>query len=52
MERGGGGQTFASNVMPAGGGRLAISVSTAMQQAATRSRGDVAEFEVTSIGRE
>ena len=46
-----GGKPFTSNVMPAGGGRLAISVSKAMQLAAGRSVGDDAEFEVTSIGR-
>ena len=46
------GQAFTSNVMPAGGGRLAISVSKAMQRDAGRSIGDVAEFEVTSIGRD
>ena len=42
---------FGSNVMPAGGGRLAISVSKAMQTAAEKSIGDVAAFEVTSFGR-
>jgi hypothetical protein len=47
-----GGRAFTSNVMPAGGGRLAISVSKAMQKDAGRGIGDVAEFEVTSIGRD
>ena len=45
------GQAFTSNVMPAGGGRLAISVSKAMREAANRSIGDVADFVVTAIGR-
>ena len=45
------GRPFGSNVMPAGGGRLAISVSKAMQTAAGKSVGDVAAFEVTSVGR-
>ena len=45
------GQAFGSNVMPAGGGRLAISVSKAMQTAAKKSIGDVATFEVTAVGR-
>ncbi len=45
------GRAFGSNVMPAGGGRLAITVSKAMQAAARKSIGDVAEFEVTSLGR-
>lgn len=47
-----GGKAFTSNVMPAGGGRLAISVSTAMRQAAGCTIGDAAEFEVISIGRD
>jgi hypothetical protein len=47
-----GGKAFTSNVMPAGGGRLAISVSKAMQKDAGLGIGDVAEFEVTSIGRD
>ena len=45
------GRAFSSNVMPAGGGRLAISVNKAMQKAAGMSIGDVAAFEVTSVGR-
>jgi hypothetical protein len=45
------GQPFGSNVMPAGGGRLAVSVSKAMLTAARKSVGDVVELEVTSIGR-
>ena len=42
---------FTSNVMPAGGGRLALSVSKAMQQAANVGIGDPIEVEITSIGR-
>ena len=47
-----GGRAFTSNVMPAGGGRLALSVSKAMQRDAGNRVGAVAEFEVTSIGRD
>jgi hypothetical protein len=43
---------FASNVMPAGGGRLALSVSKAMMKAAGVAVGDEAEFEITAIGRD
>jgi hypothetical protein len=43
---------FVSNVMPAGGGRLALSVSRAMMKAAGVSVGDAAEVEITSVGRE
>lgn len=43
---------FASNVMPAGGGRLALSVSRAMMTAAGAAVGDVAEFEITGVGRD
>ncbi len=42
---------FTSSVMPAGGGRLALSVSKAMLKAAGVSVGDVAAFTVTKIGR-
>jgi len=42
---------FTSNVMPAGGGRLALSVSKAMQEAATAGIGDEIEVEITAIGR-
>lgn len=45
------GHAFGSNVMPAGGGRLAISVSRAMQTAAGKSIGEVAAFEVISVRR-
>jgi hypothetical protein len=43
---------FASNVMPAGGGRLALSVSKAMMSAAGLAVGDPVEVEITGIGRE
>ena len=43
---------FTSNVMPAGGGRLALSVSKAMQQAAKVGMGDEVEVEITAIGRD
>ena len=46
------GVPFESNVMPAGGGRLALSVSKAMMSAAGISIGDSADVEVMSIGRE
>ena len=47
-----GGAEFASNVMPAGGGRLALSVSKAMMKAAGVDVGDEAEFELMGVGRE
>ena len=47
-----GGAEFASNVMPAGGGRLALSVSNAMMTAAKVGIGDEAEIEITSVGRD
>jgi hypothetical protein len=43
---------FASNVMPAGGGRLALSVSRAMMAAAGVAVGDAAEFRITGVGRD
>jgi Domain of unknown function (DUF1905) len=43
---------FTSSVMPAGGGRLALSVSKAMLQAAGVAVGEVADFEITSVGRD
>ncbi len=46
------GAGFASNVMPAGGGRLALSVTKAMMKSAGVSVGDQAEFEVSHVGRE
>lgn len=47
-----GGAGFASNVMPAGGGRLALSVSKAMMTAAGIGVGDEAEIEITAVGRD
>ena len=47
-----GGVDFASNVMPAGGGRLALSVSKAMMTAAKVGIGDEAEIEITAMGRD
>jgi hypothetical protein len=38
--------------MPAGGGRLALSVSRAMMTAAGVAVGEVAEFRITGVGRE
>ena len=46
------GVDFASNVMPAGGGRLAMSVSKAMMKAAGVDIGDDVEFAITEIGRD
>jgi hypothetical protein len=43
---------FISNVMPAGGGRLAMSVSKAMLGAANVGIGDVAEVEIMGVGRD
>ncbi|OGO57673.1 MAG: hypothetical protein A2V85_02920 [Chloroflexi bacterium RBG_16_72_14] len=47
-----GGVAFASSVMPAGGGRLALSVSKAMMIAAGIGMGDEAEVEITAVGRD
>jgi hypothetical protein len=47
-----GGADFTSNVMPAGGGRLALSVSKAMMSSARVGVGQEAEFQITSIGRD
>jgi hypothetical protein len=41
---------FTSSVMPAGGGRLALSVSKAMMQSAGVGIGDTAEFEIRRLG--
>lgn len=41
---------FTSNVMPAGGGQLALSVSNAMMTSAGVGIGDVAEFTITRVG--
>jgi hypothetical protein len=43
------GAEYTSSVMPAGSGRLALSVSRAMMGAAGVSVGDVAEFEIERI---
>jgi hypothetical protein len=47
-----GGADFASSVMPAGGGRLALSVSKAMMRAAGVGIGDSADVWITGAGRE
>jgi uncharacterized protein DUF1905 len=41
---------FTSNVMPAGSGRLALSVSRAMMSASHLTIGKVAEVEITKVG--
>lgn len=46
------GADFASNVMPAGGGRLALSVSKAMMAAVGAAVGDGIEVEITAVGRD
>ena len=47
-----GGAEFASNLMPAGGGRLAMSVSKAMMSAANLDIGDETQIEITAVGRD
>ena len=47
-----GGVDFASSVMPAGGGRLALSVSKAIMSAAKFGIGGEAAIEITSVGRD
>ena len=47
-----GGAEFASSVMPAGGGRLALSVSKAMMSAAGVRVGDETEIEIHAVGRD
>ena len=47
-----GGAEFASNVMPAGNGRLALSVSKAMLAASGLAIGDQVDVEIKEIGRE
>ena len=47
-----GGAGFASSVMPAGGGRLALSVSKAMMAAAGVAVGYDVEVEITAFGRD
>ena len=41
-----------SNVMPAGGGRLALSVSKAMMKAAAIAIGDTANVEIIRVGKD
>jgi hypothetical protein len=43
---------FASSVMPAGGGRLALSVSKAMMASAGVNVGSRATFVITGVGRD
>ena len=43
------GVAYASNVMPSGGGRLALSLSKAMLKSANVQVGDEAEFEVERL---
>lgn len=43
------GAEYASNVMPAGGGRLALSVSKAMLKAGRTGVGDEADFELERV---
>ena len=46
------GVDFTSNVMPAGSGRLALSVSKAMLSDAHLTVGEEAEVEITAVGRD
>jgi hypothetical protein len=43
---------FVSSTMPAGGGRLALSVSKAMMSSAGVGVGETAEFEISGLGRD
>jgi hypothetical protein len=45
-------QAFASSVMPAGGGRLALSVSKAMMTSAGLAVGDSAAVSIRGVGRD
>lgn len=45
-------QPFTSSVMPAGGGRLALSVSKAMMTSAGLTVGDSAEVSISEVGRD
>ena len=47
-----GGGDFVSNFMPAGGGRLALSVSKVLMGAAGVGIGDSADVAVTGVGRD
>lgn len=46
-----GGTPFTSSVMPAGGGRLALSVSKAMMRSVGLAVGDEADVEIERVGR-
>jgi hypothetical protein len=46
------GADFTSNVMPAGAGRLAMSVSKALQKTAGVGMGGAAEVTITRVGKE
>jgi hypothetical protein len=46
------GAAFTSNVMPAGGGRLALSVSKAMMAGAGVAVGDDADVTITRVGKD
>jgi hypothetical protein len=46
------GAEFSSNVMPAGGGRLALSVSKAMMSAGGATIGDHVKVELSGVGRD
>ena len=43
---------FVSSVMPAGGGRLALSVSKAMMASAGVGVGDTTDFVIKKVGRD
>ncbi len=47
-----GGAEFTSNVMPAGGGRLALSISKAMMKSAGAAVGDEIEVEISRVGHD
>jgi hypothetical protein len=47
-----GGEPFTSSVMPAGGGRLALSVSKAMMTAARVAVGDAADVAIEAVGKD
>ena len=46
------GADFTSNVMPAGGGRLAMSVSKALMKAAGAQVGSTVEVTISKVGRD
>ena len=46
------GADFASSIMPAGNGRLALSVSKAMMAASELTIGDDADVEISGVGRD